>query len=172
MTENNTQEVKKAGLTLGQKIIFSIGTAWFAFIGYSLYQKPLIHLRPYSKQEVKRTTSGVEINREEYERFESGLGGTRFEVMYSENANFRKESQISLYVFRKNTREGYYDDDNDGKVDSVIINGFSFYRDNNGEFENKIDPKFAAYKQRLNADEVIAEKMKETAPTIEDLLGK
>ena len=173
METNNTQEVKKTGLTLGQKVFIGFFSAYIGYGGYMLYQNPLIYLRPCAEQTATRTVNGVDILRKEHRRFDrSIIDGTRINVTYKEESSGQPD--LTLFVSESFSSDNWYNDkNNDGKVDIVSIKGNILYREENKElFENTIDPKLAAYKQRFNADEVIAEKMKETPPTIEDLLGK
>ncbi|MBI5065537.1 hypothetical protein HZA97_04835 [Candidatus Woesearchaeota archaeon] len=194
-SENNIQETqnqeaqitapKARKLTLGSALIIGGLAAYLGWGAYIFYNKPLIYLRPYVEQTVERTSKGVEISRQEYERFSRFFDGTTMNAFYYANTvltegsgqdlHFIDGPQLDLDVFKNglSSREYYQDKYDDGKVDKFSRNYQSFNREENLEFfEQKVDPKFAEYKQRLNVNQIVAEKMQEPAPTIEQVFEK
>ncbi len=170
-TQNVTPKAKK--LTLGSALIIGGLAAYLGWGAYLIYNKPLIYLRPHVEQTVERTVNGISIQRREYKRFDGILDGKNIHFNYAERGTLDGQPELNLFVFDRKEQEFYSDDLNDGKVDSVHINGNVFEREENLElFEQKVDPKFAEYKQRLNVDQVVARKLQEPAPTIEELLSK
>ncbi len=82
------------------------------------------------------------------------------------------ENSLRLNVMTTGGMIDYYDQDNDGLVEAVVINFKVSYRNKDDEDSFlKADRNLAAYKKILNFDEILPKELEKPDPTLGDLLN-
>jgi len=166
MTQEQNKKPKKTRFV--GKAIFGVCVA---AIGVLAYNHPL-YLRPHTNTEITRSTNGVKIIQEEWGRFSSVLFKKLFVVNYKEKS-INEQPELTIYVMNGlgGSSIMFVDYANDNLVDTVYADSGLYTRtENEDQFKEVVDPKFAEYKKHLNIEKVIANELNKPAPTLKDEL--